>query len=371
MSLLETALFGLVSPYDGGIDRQVARRKLNGATAIALQDTNLMLSPTTQQYITSVSNSDVFIPVLNNKPDDALILKSKTCEILEDENTSSLVQVQRLGLGFNLTMNPAQYGVGAYPDIRSENYMTYAGDFQRKLFTRIESMARTIEEILIDEIDVNRNTFWDADTLSLLTETADALDIPVAELDRFYNYVMTAMGNMYLGMDSMQYNVIHNPNHSRTVSHYANQGLQNGVNTAYQYGGGNASPTMPIGNFNFAVSNYVTNDLNRTGTAYVIPRASLALLNVNDVDNRMGSVATDGTTWSEQFIPELGMNIGVRHYSGCGDASIAPYAGNVSGNTASLIERWQFFTQIMVITPYNPTPLTNHSPIVKFAENTI
>jgi hypothetical protein len=156
------------------------------------------------------------------------------------------------------------------------------------------------------------------------TITGGYMQVPLAYHDTFFD----ELSGIMLSNDifEQEINVVASPRVKPLVNYYSNQGPGNDVNLGYQYGG-----------FNFAYSNRVGVSTALLGTAFAIPKGSLAFLKWIDIDARMNHKSGDGKEWYTEYLPALGQTVGVLYQSTCADKS-----GLLAGLEATLVESYMF-----------------------------
>lgn len=328
--------------YTNDLDKNELRRSQYGAYDTFVRDTQStqsIFSPQVKDTIKRSFGNQVVIPVLNAKT--VTIGNARTCIVPAGENTSALVTLTFVTYAFGFTMTPAQH---------YNNDVGYQADFTRKLEDYLVVFAALLDSTAYNTANTARNQVWNADTLAHYPQTGNALQVPPSGSDDFYNVAPAIMSSMdYRG----PYNVIGNTFHKPVVRRYMNQGDANAVNLAFQFDG-----------FNFAYSNRVTNGAGAKSTILISPEGTYAVSNRNEPDAIARSKATDGTEWDEVTVPIVGLNMGFKYNSRCADNSALNGAGT-AGLTASLVESFQWSTDMVFATAYNSDIATRYNPIVK------
>ncbi len=346
MSLIDSLMYPLVKDYTDNLDKYEQRASVYGAKLAFDQDgqgADGILSVAVRDDIkNSYGNATgVQIPVLDH--DTVTIGSTISCTVVDDENTSQLVNLTFVTYAFGFTMTKHQHG---------QNYVKYEADFARKMKKYSIELAATIDAQCVTTLEANKNQVWTGgnSTDYGYTEVGDALQVPLADHDDIYN-------NMKAIMEFMDFydetNVIHNPNHRPLVARLQNQGASNGTNDGFQFTG-----------YKWYSSNRVVNGAGVKSTAYFVNDNSLAMENRNRPVCEAGDTSTDGTEWGTSLVPFTGLVMGTQYKSTCADRSTLN-GGDGGQSTADLYEMFQFDTEVCYVTAYNSDIATRYSPIIK------
>lgn len=342
MSLIATLMQPLRAKYTNDLDKNELRRSEYGAYDTFVRDTDStqgIFSPQVKDLIKRSFGNSVVIPVLN--AETVTIGNARTCTVAASENTSALVTLTFVTYAFGFTMTPAQH---------FNNDVGYQADFTRKFEKYLLTFAALLDTTAYTTANAARNQVWNADTLAQYPQVGNALQVAPSQADDAYNVFPAIMKSMDF---SGPYNVIANTFHGPLVNRFINQGAGNSVNLAFQFMG-----------FNYAYSNRVTNVAGAKSTVLLSPQGTYAVDNRNEPDAIANSRASDGTEWSEVQVPIINMNMGFKYNSRCADNSAIAGAAT-TGLTASLVESFQWSTDVVYATAYNSAPSTRSGPIVK------
>jgi hypothetical protein len=116
--------------------------------------------------------------------------------------------------------------------------------------------------------------------------------------------------------------------------------------------------------FDYAYSNRATNGAGVKSNVLISPIGTYAVDNRNEPDAIAKAKAGDGTEWSEEDMPIVNMKMGFKYNSKCNDNNAIAGAAT-AGLTASLLESFQWSTDVVYATVYNSAPSTRSNPIVK------
>ncbi len=343
MSLIATMMQPLRVKYSQDFDKNEIRRSEYGAYDTFRRDTDSTQSIWSQEAKDTIKRSfgnSVVIPVLN--AETVTIGNARTCTVAASENTSALVTLTFVTFAWGFTMTPAMH---------YNNDIGYQADFTRKFEKYLLAFAALLDTNAYNTANTARNQVWNTDTLAHYPQVANALQVPPSGADDFYNVAPAIMKSMDF---NGRYNVIANTFHGPLVNRFINQGAGNSTNLAFQFAG-----------FDYAYSNRVTNVAGAKSTVLISPEGTYAVSNRNEPDALAGSKATDGTEWGiTENVPIIGLDLGFKYNSRCADnAAIA--GASTAGLTASMLESYQWATDMVFATAYNSNPATRNNPIVK------
>lgn len=345
MSLAATFTQSLRAQYPNNMDKNEVRPSQYGMKDLFqadTADTMGILGADTKAQIKQSFGNTVEIPVIN-KNAAVTIGNTRSCTVVDVENTSALVTLTFVTYAFSFTMTPAQYW---------NNDIKYQADFDRKLKERLLKLADTIDTQAYNTANTNRNVYYPASILNYYPVVGDALQVPQADKEDFYNQMQAVMTEMDY---PAPYNVGHSTSHRPMVARLMNQGLGNGTNENFQFDTG----------FNYFGSNRVPNGAGVESTVILSAQGTYAMENRNDPDCVQGRVIGDASNpskeWSEQFMPIVDMDMGVYYTADCSDDA----AKGGGANTRNVKEGWEFSTDVCYVTAYNSDPANCFTPIVK------
>lgn len=348
MSLLNTLMLELRSRYSQQFDQNELRESRYGALKFFQQESAQMpiFDPETIANIQRSYGNSVVVPVLDAQTVTVTTPYTRTCSIVDSENDSALVTLTFASYGWGFSMTPATH---------YNNDVKYITDFERKMRKYLIQFASDLDTLCIAEMEADKNQYWPAGgPTSFYAQSGDALQIPQADRDDFYNQLDAIMQVMdfYDGI-----NIVANPHHTPLVRRLSNQGAQNDENDAFQFA---------LRGYTWFPTNRITNGGGVESTGYSVQRGSVFIGNRNDADSVMGgSIGGDQKIWSQENVPVVNMNMGTFYQQDCGDrSSLAGPA--TSGNTRSRYEGFEFSTDIVVSTVYNSNPVARYHPILKF-----
>jgi len=347
MTLVNTLLEPLRVEYRGALDKYENRGSKYGALAQFMRDTNSSNSIFTEDTKAKISSSfgnTVKIPVIDYK--DVTLSNTRSCVIADDENTSELINVTYTTYQFGFTMTPSQH---------YQNSISYERDFTAKMKGALNKFQATLDSQCIAQLESDKNQEWTNVDPDYYAVVADALQVPLAGKEDFYNQLQSVHGTMDFSADDVQ--VISNWQENANVRRYFAQGASNGINENFQ-----------LGPYTWDSTNRITNAAGVGSTLYSYPQGTVAIYNRNDPDSiaghRIGSADSPSKEWGVVPITlESGMtiNMGTYYTQDCADRS--SLGGGANG--ASLLEGFSFHTDVVTMTSYNSDRAGTYSPIIK------
>jgi len=347
MTLVNTLLEPIRAEYLQRLDKYENRGSKYGALSQFMRDTeadNSILSDDAKAKITGSFGNTVDIPVVDYK--DVTIGNTRSCLIADDENTSQLFAVTFTTYVFGFTMTPAQH---------YQNSIDYQNDFTLKMRMALNSFQIAVENQCIAQLESDKNAFFPTDVTNYYPAVGDALQVPQAEKEDFYNQLQSIYGTMDYDTDNIQ--VISNWAEAANVRRYFAQGAENGINEAFQ-----------LGPYEWDQTNRVTNNLGVQSTLYSYPKGSIAIWNRNDADAVLGSTIGSADSpvkqWAEvPVVLDNGMTMNMASYytQDCADKS----ALGGGASERSHVESFEFSTDIFTVTAYNSDRVNRYSPVVK------
>ncbi len=343
MSLVNTLTQSLRQSYEARLDKHELRPSRYGGLDLFQKQTADPLGILTAQNKESIKRSfgnSVVIPVLDAP--DVTIGNVRSCTIPDLENTSNLITLTFTTYAFGFTMIPSQY---------FNNDVAYEADFQRKLNAYLLKFAATLDDLCISRLETDKNQFWGTEITDIYPEVGNALRVPNADKNDFYNQAATIMElqDFYDVTD-----VLANTNHKALINRLNSQGEGNNENQAFQFG-----------NFMYGYSNRVGNGAGVNQTGYLVAPASVAIENRNDPDAVLGHQTKGGEKqWEEVEVPIVDMTMGAFYSEDCADRS-ALHSGT-AGLKRTLVQGFEWSTDVVTITSYNSSPSTKYKPITKF-----
>ena len=346
MSLLTTLMQNLRSDYTGQFDKNEIRSSRYGALNLFKDDTatNPIFDPETIANISRSYGNNVVVPVLDAQTIASTSGYTRTCAIADSENDSALVTLTFTSYGWRFSMTPATH---------YNNDVNMAQDFTRKMNKFALQFAADLDSACLAQLSTAKNQLWTNVAPDYYAQAADALQVPQADKNDFYNQLEAIMSQMDF---YDQVNIVASTNHVPDVRRYAAQGTGNATNLAFQ---------LDQRGYKWYPTNRLTNASGKDSTLYAVEAGSTFIMNRNDADTAIGhSIGGDYKVWSEELEPITGMVMGTFFQQDCADASGLGGAAT-AGNTRSLKQGYEFSTDVVTATVYNSDLATRYNPILK------
>jgi hypothetical protein len=199
---------------------------------------------------------------------------------------------------------------------------------ERAVLTALDTAAYT-------SLNTNKSTVNDSDGNPYTVNATNGMIVPAADGELFFNEAPSILLNNDLPAD--QIIAVHSPRLGALVRELNAQGPANEANRAFQFGP-----------YTFYGSPRVTVAAGDRDTAFIMPTQSLFFLSYVDQDSQMNNKAGEHE-WSVQFLPKLGLSVGLLYAADCGDQS--SYYGGTT--TASKYESFQWSFDYSFNTAYD------------------
>jgi len=341
MSLVDSLMQPLRQEYSGQLDKFEMRQSRYAGYDLFQKQTNDasgILTPDVRSAVKKSFGNSVVIPVLN--ADSVTIGNVRSCTIADSENTSKLITLTFVTYAFGFTMTPAQH---------YNNDVKYQADFNQKLRKYLLQFASTLDTACINKLSTDKNIYWPSAITNIYSQTGNALQVSQAQSPDFYNNLTSIMETLdFYG----NYDIVASTSHNPLVRRLTNQGANNNTNQVFQFNG-----------YEWGYTNRLTNGAGIQSTVYVMPKGAVAMENRNDPDAVMGSKVGDAKIWSEVEVPLVNLKMGSYYTKDCSDRSMVNTG--TTGLTRSLVEGFEWSTDVCYVTAYNSAPSTKGSPIIK------
>lgn len=341
MSLLNTRVQELrvQSPT---LDKWTVRPSRYGAFDAFLQGNSAPESIISQELLQRAASAvgrDVKVPVYDT--DSVSIGSTRSVTIADSENTSALYTVSFTTYSFGFTIVPSLF---------MNNELSMQQDFNRKLTKYINALGVALDNAALSALDTNKSQVYN-DTLAY-SVTSNVVIAPNASKDEIIGD-MTAIANandFYGG-----YDMIGNTGLMAQVMKMSEHTLYNDQNKTIQWL-----------DKDFKFTNRLANGAGHDATGYLVNKGSLGLLFRHEREALLGTMLPDGTEWSIDTLPMLGIPIDTYFYYGVGDYNAI--AGAASADMTRVAkEHYGFAIEIATVVAYNDDLSANPSPIMKFA----
>lgn len=251
---------------------------------------------------------------------------TRTCTMTANQPTSTYVTPSWTTIVASFMMVPSQH---------KGNYVSYQETFDTQMMAVERAFLTALDTAAYTSLNTNKSTVNAADGNPYDVNVTNDMVIPNADNELFFNEAPAILvQNDLPGSDIL---CIGSPRLDALVRELNAQGPGNEVNRAFQFGP-----------FTFYSSPRMTVAAGDRDTAFICPKGSLAFLSYVDQDSQLGEdIGTH--EWSVQFLPKLGLNVGLLKVSACGDKS-ALYGGTTA---SSLYESYQFSFDYSFVTAYD------------------
>ncbi len=310
------------------------KRQSDSATSI--------VSPQLKETAFASAGRDVKVPVLNYK--DVTIRSNRPLTISADENTSALVTVTWTTIAYGFIMYPAQH---------YNNEISYQADFDHKYKAMMRKVIATLEGLGATALNSAKNQV----TPALVGGHAFSSNV-------FSETGISTLKNSYMihdivpAMASLDY-------YGDNMDIVGNQHLRSIVARMEGYGTFNEEDkTLPFDGKMLHWSNQITNASGKNATGYAIQDGSLGLLFRVEPDAILRTKLGTSHEWDIVDLPMIGP-VGTYTYDAAVDAS--SLAGSATAHlTRTGAKVVDFAFDVAFVTPYNSSPSTVASPILKF-----
>ncbi len=331
MTLAATAMLEYRANYaDSNLDKQEHRPSIYGAFEAFKNDSGLI----PEQAILAARGTEARltkVPVINRM--DTTITTVRSCSVITKLNTSALVTVTWSTINTGFSMIPSQY---------ANNDIAYQQDFNKKMKSMQRTINANIDTACVAKLNTNKSVVNNADG-NPWPVVANTMEIPYADKDTLWNELDAVMAANDINEKLV---VVGSPRLKAFVGYDKAQGPANDENFAFQFD-----------NVDFLTSNRVTTpDASLYAASfYCFPEMeALAFMSWIDPEARRGAESTDGKEWSQEFLPDLGFDVGLMFQSACGDQS----SEGGSGLEAAVKESFSFSFDYALVTPYNSDSAT-------------
>jgi len=347
MSLANTLMLAYRSDYTNQFDKNELRKTNPGALNAFMAQTasDPLFDQQTMANIKASYGNVVEVPVMDAETVTVGTPYVRTCNIVDDENDSAIVTLvfQSYGWAFSMT-----------PDTHYNNEVKYEQDFIRKMRKYRIEWDKTLDAACIAQLETDKNQVFG--NIPQYANVGDALQVPAAETTDFYNQAEVIMDQIDFGGNV---DIINSTNHTAFVRRYQNQSDGNAVNDAFQF---------DLRGYRWFPTNRLVNAVGVTSSGFLVQNGTLFIDNRNDAGTTVGyNILGGGKVWDTEAMPTgMGsMEMGTFFQEDCADRS-AVGGAPTAGNTRSVVQGFEFSTDIVLATAYNSDIATRENPIVKF-----
>lgn len=353
MSYALTIKDKLVARYPSNYDKLERRASKYGALELFQKQSNdpsAFLSAEAKALIEdSLGNAaEVNHPVIDAQSVSITKGSTITCSLPSDnEGTSKLI----------VTASPTKYSFGftMVKDQFRHNHVGYIDALQAKITEFDLALAKQMDIDALAAISTAKNSYFPSEITAYYSVVGDALQVPQADKDDFYNQVSAIMGEMdFDGDNDMLINRIHQP----MVNRYMAQGAANATNQAFQFDG-----------YTWFTDNTsrLTNGVGKESTGYILQSGSLSTVTripsaykLGDVIGGAENPVKEKTTFD---MPISNVECALLYQKDCADKS---GLGIGEARTDSFVEGWSFEVDVYYLSVYNSDTASRFTPIVKF-----
>jgi hypothetical protein len=240
---------------------------------------------------------------------------TRTCSMTSTQATSTYITPSWTVLVTAFKMIPSEH---------KGNYMKYQEIFNFQMASVERAFLVALDGAAYTSLNTNKSTVNEADGNPYTVNGTNDMIVPAADNELFFNEAQAILDQNDLPSEAIT--VIASPRIAALARELNAQGPANDANRAFQFGP-----------FSFYYSPRITVAAGDRDTAFIAPKGSLAFLSYVDQDSQMESKAGEHE-WSVQFLPKLGINVGLLYSADCGDMS--SYGGGA--NVSSKYESFQF-----------------------------
>lgn len=266
--------------------------------------------------------------------------------IADSENTSALV---------TLSFTPLTFGFTQVQSLFMNNEIGAQEDFNVKLKKYLIALA--------GQLDVLGAAALNTSKTQLLPDTLGRYEFEDDILVSSYANRVNLLGDLDPMINANDYkgpiHIIGNQGVRSLINNLAENGLYNSENKAM---GQLAGKT-------FGFSNRVGSFTGKYAAGYALTGGSVGFLARYERECVLGTKSPTGHEWGIENMPIVNFPLGTYYYAGVGDYSAI--AGAASADMKRVMkDHFGFSLEACFVTPYNSSPSTIPSPIVKFSINT-
>lgn len=339
MALTSTKLLNYIE-VDHNLDAAEGRmRTVHGAIKCFRDDTAGLMNIDSLNQGRASEDRTVQYPVLQKLSFTAG--SSRSCTGATAQSTSALVTPTWVTytIGFDHT-----------PVIYSDNYIQEQRDFNYKMMRMQSTILDDLDTAAVTHLNANKSQVNNADA-NPYSVVSSVMQVPVADNEDFFNELTAIMTQNDL--DGTNVNVVATPRIAALIKHLNAQGVGNGENLSYQFGGQN-----------FYYTRAITNATGDRDTVYAMPMGSLVFDHWIGPEYRAGRESGDGKEWGRMLLPVVNMEVELLFQSSCADKS-----GVLAGQEAAYTENYNFSFDYSFMSQYNSAPSTNPGVIYKAVFN--
>ncbi len=303
-----------------------------------------IITPDLVRNVASTFNRAVKELVVNDASSAVVSSSSYTCApCVYGTAESALVTISPVIYQKCITTSPKDFENDAY-----------AKNFEALMFAVENEFLKDFEADAIAALEAAKNQFWTSVAPDFSAQVGDALQVPNAEWDFFYNNADAIMMAMYFNTmnQGSLVDVLMNPQHKPLWNQYFNQSTGNAVNTAFQFG-----------NFSQFFSNQLTNGGGVSSTNFLVKEGSVGVVDRHHYNATQRLRITESDRWEMAVLPRTGLPVALHYQRTCEDLSTG--GNGTAKDSASMVDSWTFSIERAWLTCYNSDITTRYQPIVK------
>ena len=349
MSLLLTRMQNLRS--GSNLDKYELRASRYGAFDLFVSQTNDpsgIITPELKQKA-AMSMGNILQTAVFDFDSVITINNVRSAVIVDDENTSRMIDITFATFAFGFTQTPASF---------LNNEKSLQQDFERKLMKYVYGLAGMLDTTAVAALELRRS--------QILKDRLLYTFNPQFTVRATFPQRETIIGDLDPLMASNDFygpiHVLGNAGFESLIRQLTEKGLYNVENKQLQFSDkilhfSNRIPNAPA---------IITPDTPAAyATGYVVNGGSVGILNRVEPESLLGTKAATGHVWGIERLPVLDLEVGTYYYESVGDFSAI--AGAASAHlTRARKDHYGFAVDLAFMVAYNSAPTTTPEPILKF-----
>lgn len=284
-----------------------------GAFQAYLEDTPNTI-PGYQELINAYDGTSRTVSIIVMNRQTLTTSATRSCSMTSTQATSTYVTPSWTVLVTAFKMVPAEH---------RGNYLKYQEIFNFQVESVERAFLTALDTAAYTNLEANHTTVLTADDNPYNLDANSNIVVPNADAELAFNEMPSVMMANSVDADSIK--VVASHRLAALVRELNAQGPGNEANRAFQFGP-----------YSFYHSNVVNAALaaGERDIAFFCPKGSLYFLSYVDVDSQLGNVA-DGHKWSVEYLPQLGLNVGLLYTADCTDESSIAHGATSSSMSES------------------------------------
>lgn len=341
MSLINTRIQNLRAKSN--LDKNELRPSRYGGLNLFMQQSADPAGILTPELKTKAENSignTLQTPVIDYDG-GVTIGNTRSVTIADSENTSQMYTITFATYAWGFTIVPAMF---------MNNEISMQQDFDRKFNKYLFKFGETLDSAAIAALAAAKTQVF-GDLLQY-TQTGNVVQAPW----RLRENIIGDINPMLAANDHFgEIHVLGNAGVESIIRKLAEKALYNAENKTLEY-------SDKILHF----STRLANGSGEFANMFAVQGGSVGILTRFERESLLGTKMADGTEWGIETLPMLNFPMGTYYYESKGDYSAIAGAATAD-MTRVRKEHYGFAVDVAFITPYNSSPSTIASPIMKFA----